>query len=46
MVSLITEGNTSVPTVHGAPNEEVFPTTAATVGTQSTTLSYSWAMAD
>jgi hypothetical protein len=45
-VSLSTEGNTSVPTVHGAPNEEVFLTTTTAVGMQSTTLSFAWAMAD
>jgi hypothetical protein len=45
-VSLITEGNTSISTVHGTPNEEVFPTTAAAIGTYSTTLSFAWAMAD
>jgi hypothetical protein len=28
------------------PNEEVFPTTAVAVGTQSTSLSFAWAMAD
>ena len=31
-VSLITEGNTSVPTIQGTLNEEVFPTTALAVG--------------
>jgi hypothetical protein len=45
-VSLITEGNTSVPTVQGAPNKEVFPTTIVVIGTQSITLSFSWAMVD
>jgi hypothetical protein len=33
MVSLHTEENANVPTIQGAPNQEVFHTTAATVGT-------------
>jgi hypothetical protein len=45
-VSLITKENTSFNTVQGALNEKVFPTTAPAVGTQSTTLSFVWAMVD
>jgi hypothetical protein len=45
-VSLTTQGITSDPTVQGTPNEEVFPTTATGVGTQSTSLSFAWAMAE
>jgi len=43
--TLTTQGITSDPTVQGTPNYEVFPTTASGVGTQSTSLSFAWAMA-
>jgi hypothetical protein len=46
VASLTTQGITSNPTIQGTPNEEVFPTTAVGVGTQSTSLSFAWAMAD
>ena len=45
-VSLTTQGITSDLTIQSTPNEEVFPTIAAGVGTQSTSLSFAWAMAD
>jgi hypothetical protein len=41
-----TEAETHVPTEAKAPNLEVLETTAATLGTESSTLSFGWAMAD
>jgi hypothetical protein len=43
-LSECTKAETRVPTIVGAPNSEVLPTTTAAVGTESSTLSFGWAM--
>jgi hypothetical protein len=46
MLSKRTEAETHVPTIVGAPNSEVLPAAAVAVRTESSTLSFGWAMAD